>query len=235
VPADATPEDPDGATEPDAPARAALARRRLGRVTRRLLDAIATSPDATEAELAAAAGAVEQATIALYGPDGAAGAARTVTGRRHGQYIVTSPLVGDASPVSPPVTWELSEGRVVGRGAFGAAHEGPPGFVHGGWVALAFDELLGITTVASGHAALTARLAVRYRRPTPLREALTLEGWIERHEGRRTVVRGQISVGGEVTAEAEGLFVTLDPERAIEYFGDRAGVPEPTDLDAGDD
>jgi hypothetical protein len=31
------------------------------------------------------------------------------------------------------------------------------------------------------------------------------------------------------TAEAEGLFVTIGEERALEYFGERPSTPEPTD------
>jgi len=30
-------------------------------------------------------------------------------------------------------------------------------------------------------------------------------------------------------AEAEGLFVDIGAERALEYFGDRAAPPEPVD------
>ena len=38
-----------------------------------------------------------------------------------------------------------------------AAYEGPPGYVHGGWVALTFDEILGMTNIASGHPGMTGR------------------------------------------------------------------------------
>ncbi len=37
------------------------------------------------------------------------------------------------------------DGRIVGSVTFTAAYEGPPGCVHGGYVAAAFDELLGVT------------------------------------------------------------------------------------------
>ena len=86
--------------------------------------------------------------------------------------------------------------------------------MHGGWIALAFDEILGMANIASGHPGMTGRLTVKYRRPTPLHTELRLEGWTEQVDGRRLVTRGTLEADGVVTAEAEGLFVVIDPERA---------------------
>jgi acyl-coenzyme A thioesterase PaaI-like protein len=94
--------------------------------------------------------------------------------------------------------------------------------VHGGWIALAFDEMLGMANIASGHPGMTGRLSVRYRRPTPLHSPIEFEAWTEEVDGRRVVTRGTLSVDGVVTAEAEGLFVVIDLEKALEYFGERA-------------
>jgi hypothetical protein len=41
-------------------------------------------------------------------------------------------------------------------------------------------------------------------------------------------------VDGETTAEAEGLFVTLDPERAARYFGEATGEAAPAGVPAPD-
>ena len=108
------------------------------------------------------------------------------------------------SPLAPPIEWELVDGRIVGHGIYHAAYEGPPGYVHGGWVALTFDEILGMANIASGHPGMTGTLKVRYLRPTPLHRRVDLEGWTERVEGRRIVAKGRMTVDGEVTAEAEG-------------------------------
>jgi acyl-coenzyme A thioesterase PaaI-like protein len=149
--------------------------------------------------------------------------------RRHDDFLPRSPLVGEVNAVAPPFTWEMVDGRMRARGAFGATHEGPPGYVHGGWVALAFDEALGITNVASGHPGMTARLTIRYRKPTPLHTDLVLDAHIEKVEGRRVHTVGRLLDGDTVTAEAEGVFVNIGAERALEYFGERATTPEPTD------
>jgi acyl-coenzyme A thioesterase PaaI-like protein len=140
----------------------------------------------------------------------------------HDDYLPRSPLVGQVSPLAPPIDYEHGNGRLTGRGEFHAAYEGPPGYVHGGWIALAFDEMLGMANIATGHPGMTGRLSIRYRRPTPLHRPVTFEAWTEEVDGRRIVTRGTLTVDGAVTAEAEGLFVMIDLEKALEYFGERA-------------
>lgn len=123
-----------------------------------------------------------------------------------------SPILGLANPLSPPLEVEIEGDRVVAHVRFGAAYEGPPGCVHGGYVAAVFDELLGATQTLSGTAGMTARLIVNYRRPTPLHTDLAMEGRLVRVDGRKVFVEGTCAAAdGQVTAEAEGLFVTIDP------------------------
>ena len=100
--------------------------------------------------------------------------------------------------------------RVIGNVTFGAAYEGPPGCVHGGYVAAVFDELLGATQSLSGDQGMTAHLGVDYRRPTPLGAPLRLEGWLDRREGRKIFAKGALYSGDELTAEADGLFIAFD-------------------------
>src|SRR5687768_7534483 len=46
-----------------------------------------------------------------------------------------SPLMGRANPLAPPIELERADDMVRGRVTFGSAYEGPPGCVHGGYVA----------------------------------------------------------------------------------------------------
>lgn len=124
-----------------------------------------------------------------------------------------SPLLGSANPLAPPLRTSFENGMVVGWARFGAAYEGPPGCVHGGYVAAAFDEMLGLAQSLSGQVGMTANLSVRYRRPTPLHTDLRFEGRLEGVNGRKVTAAGILLAGEEVTAEASGLFVTVSPER----------------------
>ncbi|MFM7069940.1 MAG: PaaI family thioesterase [Actinomycetes bacterium] len=123
-----------------------------------------------------------------------------------------SPFIGLANPLSPPVRLSYNDDatRVVGEVTFGAAYEGPPSCVHGGYIAAVFDELLGATQSLSGTQGMTAHLGVDYRSPTPLGQSLTLDGWIDRRDGRKIYARGAMYVGDQLTAEAEALFIAFD-------------------------
>jgi acyl-coenzyme A thioesterase PaaI-like protein len=130
-----------------------------------------------------------------------------------GAFFDDSPFIGLANPMSPPMRLEFTGDRVVCDVTFGSAYEGPPGCVHGGYVAGAFDELLGAAQSLSGAQGMTAHLGVDYRRPTPLHVPLRMEAWVDRREGRKIWARGTLHADGELRAEAEGLFIAFDTER----------------------
>lgn len=121
-----------------------------------------------------------------------------------------SPMLGQANPLAPPIELWLEDGRILGRATFGAAYEGPPGCVHGGFVAAAFDEVLGSTQSLSGAPGMTGRLTVHYRSPTPLHTELRFEGELESVTGRKILTKGRLWAGDVLCAEAEGLFISID-------------------------
>jgi acyl-coenzyme A thioesterase PaaI-like protein len=120
-----------------------------------------------------------------------------------------SPMLGRANPLAPPIRLWLEGERMVGSATFGAAYEGPPGCVHGGYVAAAFDEVLGSTQSLSGSPGMTGRLTVSYRSPTPLETDLRFIGWLERVDGRKIFTRGELWADDRLCAEAEGLFISI--------------------------
>jgi acyl-coenzyme A thioesterase PaaI-like protein len=129
-------------------------------------------------------------------------------------YVAFSPVSGPSNPMAPPVRLRIESGpprdgldvdyHVVGEVTFGPAYEGPPGHVHGGWVAAMFDELLGFAQLGPG---FTAYLHVDYRKPTPLEAPLTLCAWVDNVEGRKRVVRGECRHDDVLLTEAHGLFI----------------------------
>jgi acyl-coenzyme A thioesterase PaaI-like protein len=132
-----------------------------------------------------------------------------------------SPMLGRANPLAPPIElW--AEGEVMhGRATFGAAYEGPPGCVHGGFVAAAFDEVLGSTQSLGGRPGMTGRLTVHYRSPTPLRTELRFTGQVVEVSGRKTFTQGTLHAGDRLCAEAEGLFISIDFVKMMELRQER--------------
>jgi hypothetical protein len=139
----------------------------------------------------------------------------------------TSPVIGFANPVAPPVeVWAVvgHEGwrEVRGRVTYGYPYEGPPTCVHGGVIAALFDELLGMCNILVGSGAMTGTLTVRYRRPTPLLAPLELVARHTGKEGRKVYAWGGIYHQGELTAEADGVFITVPPNRMLDIVSGNA-------------
>jgi acyl-coenzyme A thioesterase PaaI-like protein len=132
------------------------------------------------------------------------------------------PIVGPGNPIAPPVNIAIRDGLVVGTVRFGRAHEGAPGFVHGGTLAAVFDQVLGLANLVNGHPGMTGTLTVRYLRATPIGRDVRFEARAESTNGRKSFVRGRALVDDAVTAEAEGTFVAPSARRAAEMFVDRS-------------
>jgi acyl-coenzyme A thioesterase PaaI-like protein len=129
-------------------------------------------------------------------------------------FIDHSPIVGPLNPLAPPLVIVADGTKVTAEATFGAAYEGPPGCVHGGFIAASFDEVLGLAQGMSGRPGMTARLIVQYRSPTPLHQPLRFVGDIDRIEGRKIFTTGQLRTVADdrLCAEAEGLFISMNPE-----------------------
>ena len=141
-------------------------------------------------------------------------------------YADRNPVIGKANPIASPMLLDGDGEWVVGRVNLGSVYEGPPGFVHGGVISTLLDQLFGSLMVREGVACLTARLAVRYRRPTPIGEDLVLRARIGRSVGRRYMCEGLLSFGDKKMADADAMMVAVDNEHLVSLFG-QSGVKSP--------
>jgi acyl-coenzyme A thioesterase PaaI-like protein len=128
-------------------------------------------------------------------------------------YFPTSPVIGFANPIAPPVQVELADGGLSGRVFFDYQYEGPPGCVHGGVIALVFDELLGAANISADSPGMTGTLTIRYRKPTPILTDLRVVAKYLGRDGRKIRTWGGMYDGDELTAEAEGIFIELLADR----------------------
>ena len=124
-----------------------------------------------------------------------------------------SPFIGLANPLSPPMSLDYSADRVVGRVTFGSAYEGPPGCVHGGYVAGCVRRAARRDAVAVGDPGDDRAPGGGLPLADPAQRAAGMEAWLDRREGRKIWARGTLTAGGELWAEAEGLFIAFDPEK----------------------
>jgi acyl-coenzyme A thioesterase PaaI-like protein len=141
-------------------------------------------------------------------------------------FFPTSPVIGFANPVAPPVVVEAVNGELLGSASFDNQYEGPPSCVHGGVIAMVFDEMLGAANILSGNPGMTGTLTIRYRTPTPLHTPLRLEARFDRREGRKIFTTGAIYNGDVLTAEAEGIFIELVPTRFLKIMSGNSDSPD---------
>ena len=186
--------------------------RRLAEAMRLVIERLVATKAPAE-DLARAAAALEEVAASLEGfPRGHSfeGFAESANAGDPYAHFDHSPIIGRANPLAPPLELAVLDGKVVGRAVFGSAYEGPPGAVHGGYVAAAFDELLGMAQSLGGKPGMTGTLTIRYRRPHPLHAEITFEAELLRVEGRKIFTVGRSFADGELRAEAEGLFISVD-------------------------
>ncbi|WP_290061079.1 PaaI family thioesterase [Amycolatopsis solani] len=184
----------------------------LGARIRELIEASVRVRD-DEAGLAAAASRVEAVTAALRAA-GEAPPLLLAALEDGGHLSVNNPLEGPGNPLAPPLSWvHVGPDSVRAEVLLGAAHEGPPGRVHGGWVAAVLDHVLGRATAAAGYPGMTASLTVDYHRGTPYAVPLVAEGRLERRDGRKLHASGTLRAGEEVCATASAILVHFSADR----------------------
>jgi acyl-coenzyme A thioesterase PaaI-like protein len=116
-------------------------------------------------------------------------------------YVDHGYEVGAYNPCFPLYSMELDGDRAQGTVEFPVSYEGPPGVVHGGFLALLFDCVLQELNCARGLAGKTAELSLRYRRPAPLLTPLTFHA--ERTvDERRITAHAELFLGDDLLCEA---------------------------------
>src|SRR5262249_2061826 len=124
-----------------------------------------------------------------------------------GAPLERSGVSGRANPPAPPQQWHPAGGILRGRAADSPAAEGPIAHGHGGVVAAAFDDLMGMAQMASGSAGYTGTLTVKMLRPTPLGKRIDYEAGVERVEGRKIYVWARSRDADTLLAEAQIVFI----------------------------
>jgi acyl-coenzyme A thioesterase PaaI-like protein len=98
---------------------------------------------------------------------------------------------------------------------FGVAHQGGPGIAHGGIVGAALDEACGLLATWHRFPTVTARIAIRFRRPAPINRPLRVAARVSSDRGRRIEIEAELRDGDELLAEAEGTFLHVPLEHFL--------------------
>ena len=130
-------------------------------------------------------------------------------------YLDHSRDIGAFNPCFPTYHIRIDGDRATGTVRFPIAYEGPPGLVHGGFLAVFFDSVIQHHNCDVGVAGKTTSLTVTYRRPTPLLTELQFE--VDRSpEGRRIISTARLMADGVVLCDAQMSAVAGDLARLPE-------------------
>ncbi|MBC7261691.1 MAG: PaaI family thioesterase [Chloroflexi bacterium] len=122
-------------------------------------------------------------------------------------------VCGRQNPVGLKVTWynDHEAQRVWATVTIPEHFNGYPGIVHGGIIATLLDETAGRSLLLDGddsNLMVTLKLEIKYRKPVPTGQPVTLQGWaIQRTANRARVAANLLLPDGTLAAEAEAILV----------------------------
>jgi hypothetical protein len=130
--------------------------------------------------------------------------------------------IGAFNPCFPEYEFDVIEAeRAEGRVFFPVVYEGPPGLVHGGFLAVFFDCVIQHQNCATALSGKTRSLTVKFRRPTPLLTELRFA--IDRAQTDAGVTStARLSLDGEVLCIGEATTLAVSPDKLTgSLFGRR--------------
>jgi len=186
----------------------------------RVLSARCITSEADGEALAEAAGLVRAAAALLSGPQKSSAEAWTDHSYHEDirRYVDRGALVGRCNPIAPPLHITHSDGLSRCTVTLDERFVGAPGISHGGVVASIYDQMCGHAVVWSGMRALTIRLTIEYRRPTPLHAPVTFSARVARVDGRSLWLEGDCTFRGKTITTCHAEFRQIDRDTAMAIF-----------------
>ena len=128
-------------------------------------------------------------------------------------YLDHATDIGAFNPCFPEYRFDRLGGEnASGRVTFPLVYEGPPGLVHGGFLAVFFDSVIQHQNCVVGLSGKTRSLQVTFRRPTPVLTELRFD--ISRSAGEREITStARLLLDEEVLCLGEVTTLALPPDK----------------------
>ena len=118
---------------------------------------------------------------------------------------------GEKNPVGLHLKFEKVDDNITATKILAREFEGYEGAAHGGIVATMLDEAMcTFIKIFYNEQAMTGRLEIRYKHPTPIEQELKISAWQESQ--RRNIITMKATVAtidGVITAEATAKFAVV--------------------------
>lgn len=118
---------------------------------------------------------------------------------------------GEKNPFGLHLTFDFDGERITTKKILPREFEGYEGAVHGGILSTMLDETMCKFIAAKyGERAVTGRLDIRYKFPTPIEQPLKISAWQENQRRNIISMRSTVETAdGVVTAEAMAKFAVV--------------------------
>ncbi len=118
---------------------------------------------------------------------------------------------GVKNPIGLHLDFHIDDEHFKAEKTLNREYQSFTGVVHGGIVSTMLDEAMGGYLYNTGEKAVTARMEIRYRKPTPVGAKLFIEGWVVSRKGRFIDLKSQISLeDGSITAEGKARMALVE-------------------------
>ncbi|MFZ3305524.1 MAG: hypothetical protein WA622_30355 [Mycobacterium sp.] len=137
-------------------------------------------------------------------------------------YLDHATDIGAFNPCFPEYRFDHLDGGIAsGTVNFPLVYEGPPGLVHGGFLAVFFDCVMQHQNCVAGLSGKTRSLQVTFRRPTPVLTELSFD--IARREMDRGITStARLLFDDEVLCVGEANTLAMPPDKLTGHrFGRR--------------
>lgn len=118
---------------------------------------------------------------------------------------------GAENPIGLHLTFEFDGERVTTKKILPREYQGYAGAAHGGIISTMLDETMcKFISAKYNERALTGRLEVRYKYPTPTEQELIITAWEKSRRKNIISMRSTVATAdGTITAEATALFAVV--------------------------
>ena len=118
---------------------------------------------------------------------------------------------GDKNPIGLHLTFDFDGEKITTKKILPREFQGYDGTAHGGILSTMLDETMcKFISAKYNERALTGRLEVRYKYPTPVEQELKITAWEENQRKNIITMKSTVeTLDGTITAEATAKFAVV--------------------------
>ncbi len=117
---------------------------------------------------------------------------------------------GKNNPIGLKLDFKIISNQFIAKTTVDKNYQSYGGVVHGGILTTMLDEAMGGYLFKTGEPAFTGKLEVRFRKPTPTGEPITIRGWVVSRKRNVVEMKSEITLDdGSVSCEGTAKMVIM--------------------------